>query len=101
MLQNVNDSNFEELVLKSDKTVLVDFYADWCGPCKMIAPFINEIAEENEDLLVCKLDVDQAQQVAMKYGVSSIPTIISFKNGEIYKKNVGATTKDKLLDLTK
>ncbi len=101
MVVNVNSSNFEEVVLKAEKPVLVDFYADWCGPCKMIAPVLAEIAEESSEYVIAKVNVDESQDVAAKFGVASIPTLISFKNGEINKKNVGAVPKAKLLELLK
>ena len=91
---NVNDSNFEQEVLKSDIPVLVDFWADWCGPCKMIAPVIEEIAGEYEGKLkVCKVNVDEAPQAASNYGVMSIPTLIIFKGGEEKDKVTGAIPK--------
>lgn len=90
-------ANFEEEVLKSDKTVLVDFWATWCGPCRMIAPIVAQLAEEKEDTLkVGKIDVDQEQELAIRYGVMSIPTILIFKNGEIANKQIGYCSKDAL-----
>ena len=87
----VNDGNFEAEVLQSDKPVLVDFYADWCGPCKMMGPLVEAVAASREDQLkVCKLNVDDAQQTAGKYGVMSIPTFIFFKNGEEVHRMTGA-----------
>ena len=76
----ITNDNFENEVLDSDKTIIVDFYADWCGPCKMMSPIIDKIAEENETVKVGKLNVDEAQDIAVKYNVMSIPTIIIFKN---------------------
>ncbi len=98
-LIHLNNDNFDEFIANADKPVLVDFYADWCGPCKMIAPILTEIAEENDDVIVCKVNVDDAQNVAAQFSVMNIPTLISFKNGEVHKKTVGAVGKDGLLEL--
>ncbi len=98
-LKHLTNEDFQEFISGADKPVLVDFYADWCGPCKMIAPILTEIAEENDDIYVCKVNVDNAGEVAAKFGVVNIPTIISFKDGEMYKKNIGAVPKDALLEL--
>lgn len=90
----VNLENFSQEVLKSDKPVLLDFYADWCGPCNMMAPEMEAFAEETETVKVCKLDVDEATDLAMTFGVMSIPTVILFKNGEEVDRFVGAREKD-------
>lgn len=90
---------FDEEVLKSDKSVLVDFYADWCGPCKMMAPVIEEVAGEKSDAKVCKLNIDEDTEIAQRYGVMSIPTLIVFKGGQIAKKSVGAVPKSAVLGL--
>ena len=90
----VNLENFSQEVLKSDKPVLLDFYADWCGPCNMMAPEMEAFAEETETVKVCKLDVDEATDLAMNFGVMSIPTVILFKNGEEVDRFVGAREKD-------
>ena len=96
----ITNENFENEVIKSEIPVLVDFYATWCGPCRMIAPFIEEISEEYEGKVkVCKIDVDEASELAVAFGVSSIPTVMVFKNGEIYKKAVGYCTKKELEDM--
>lgn len=98
----ITGENFEKEVIKSDIPVLLDFFATWCGPCRMIAPFIEEIAEEYEGKVkVCKLDVDEASELAVAYGVSSIPTIMVFKNGEVAAKAVGYRTKAELEDMIK
>ena len=94
---NVTSENYESEVLKSEKTVLIDFYADWCGPCKMMSPVIDEIAEEmKETVKVGKINVDENQDLAMEYGVMSIPTIVVLKNGEVQKTFVGVTDKDEI-----
>jgi thioredoxin 1 len=94
----VTDSTFEEMVVNSDKPVLVDFWAVWCGPCKMIAPVLDEIANELEGKLVIgKLDVDNNQDTAMAFGVMSIPTLLLFKNGEPVDRIVGFQPKPQLL----
>ena len=93
----ITNKNFEEEVLNSDKPVIIDFYADWCGPCKMMSPIIDSIAEENQELKVGKINVDEAQELAIKYNIMSIPTIIIFKNGNEYKKIVGVTSKENIL----
>jgi len=94
----ITNENFEKEVLNSDKTTIVDFYADWCGPCKMMSPIIDKIAKENDSIKVCKLNVDEAQDIAVKYNVMSIPTIIVFKNGMEFKRFVGVTSKDNILN---
>ena len=95
----LNNENFNKEVKESNKVVLVDFYADWCGPCKMMAPIIDTIAEEIEDKAkICKLNVDEAQDIAIEYNVMSIPTLIIFKNGEVFEKLVGLQDKTELMD---
>ncbi len=101
MVKKVDNNNFDAEVLKAGEPVLVDFYADWCGPCKMVAPILEEIANENTNIKVCKVNVDEAQDLAVKFGVASIPTLIVFKDGEVSVKNVGALPKDKILSLVK
>jgi thioredoxin 1 len=95
------DNNFEEEVLKSDKTVLIDFYADWCGPCKMMSPIIDEIAEENSEVKVGKVNVDDNMEVAEKYQIMSIPTILVVKNGSVTKQFVGVTSKSEIEEAIK
>lgn len=95
----ITSKNFEEEVLDSDKTTIIDFYADWCGPCKMMSPIIDSIAEENNNVKVGKLNVDEAQDIAIKYNVMSIPTIIIFKNGIENKRFVGVTSKGNILNV--
>lgn len=97
-LLHVSDADFTQEVLQSPQPVLVDFYADWCGPCRAIAPTIEEIAAElNEKLKVVKLDVDQNPETAMQYGVQSIPTLLIFKDGKEVERLIGYMSKSKLL----
>ena len=90
---------FENEVLRSSQPVLVDFFATWCGPCKMIAPVLDEIAAEREDFTICKIDVDQAPALAEEYGIMSIPTLMVFKDGKAGTPALGARPKQAILDL--
>ncbi|MCR5203430.1 MAG: thioredoxin, partial [Lachnospiraceae bacterium] len=90
-----------EQVLNSGKTVLIDFYADWCGPCKMLSPIVDKIAEETSDIVVGKVNVDDEEDIATKYGVMSIPTLVVLKNGEVAGKSVGVQPKEKILEMLK
>ncbi len=95
MALHVNDSNFDEVVLRSDKPVMVDFWAEWCGPCRMIAPFVEEISKEYEEkALVVKCDVDDSPGVAARFGIRNIPTVLFFKDGQVADKQVGAVPKN-------
>jgi len=97
---NVTDENFEAEVLKSDQPVLVDFGATWCGPCKALAPIVEELAKERAgQLKVAAIDVDKARETAVKYGIMSVPTLLFFRDGEVKNQVVGAPTKTKLEDL--
>ena len=94
----ISRENFEEEVLKAEKPVILDFYADWCGPCQMMSPVIDEIAEEKADIVkVGKVNVDENQDLAMEYGVMSIPTIVILKNGEVENVFVGVKSKSEIL----
>ena len=94
---NLNKENFEQEVKNSDKLVIVDFWATWCGPCQMLAPVLEKIAEEKKDTVkVCKVNVDEEQELAMEYGIMSIPTLVMFKNGEKVKTSVGFFSKSEL-----
>lgn len=96
----LNGENFGKEVIQSEKTVLVDFYADWCGPCKMLSPIIDEIANElGEKIKVCKLNVDENQDLAIEYEVMSIPTVIIFKDGKVANRLVGLRDKKEILAL--
>ena len=98
---NITKENFEELVIRSDKTVLLDFWAPWCGPCRMVAPIVEEIAGEREDVLLGKVNVDEEMELAVQFGVSSIPTLVVMKEGKAVAQAVGYRPKadiEKLLD---
>ena len=93
---NINKADFESKIKNSERTVLIDFYADWCGPCKMIAPIVHEIAEERDDILVAKVNVDESTDLAIQFGVSSIPTLIVMKGGQVVNKVVGFRSKEQI-----
>ena len=96
---HVNKNDSGSVVKDSAKTVLVDFWASWCGPCRMIAPVLEEVAAERPDVKVCKVNVDEEQELAISYGVSSIPTLLVFKNGQVVNKSIGAVPKAKILEM--
>lgn len=97
----ITNENFEQEVLKSDKPVIVDFWAAWCGPCKMLSPVVDQLAEELEGVKVGKINIDEQMELAEKYNVSSIPCVVAFKNGKEVNRSVGLVPKQKLVDLLK
>ena len=96
---SVNSENFEKEVLQADETVLVDFWAEWCGPCKMLSPVVDQVAEENAGVKVCKVNVDDEDELAQQFGVMSIPFVAVFKDGNLTKSTVGFQSKENLLNL--
>ena len=96
---HITKETFEKEVLQSEKTVLLDFFATWCGPCKMLAPILDEIAEEREDIKVCKVDVDQEPELAAQYQVVSIPTLFVVEKGQVVNQSLGAKPKAKILEM--
>jgi len=98
---SVTKANFEQEVLKSDKPVLVDFWAAWCGPCRMLSPVVDEIGEEDSSIKVCKINVDEENELARQFQVMSIPMLAVFKGGKLVNKSVGVIPKEKILALVK
>ncbi len=95
----ITSENFSEEVLNSDRTVLLDFYATWCGPCRMVAPVIEEIAAEREDIKVGKINVDEQPELASAFGIQSIPTLVAMRDGEVKNHALGAQSKEFILDM--
>ena len=94
---HINRESFEKIIAQGGKTVLVDFWATWCGPCRMIAPVLEEVAKERPDVTVCKVDVDEERELALEYGVSSIPTLLVFRDGKVVNQSIGAIPKERIL----
>ena len=95
----ITKDNFQELVLNSDREVLLDFWAPWCGPCRMVSPSVDEIADERKDILVGKVNVDEEMELAAQFQVMSIPTLVVLKNGQVVNRSIGAQPKDGILSL--
>lgn len=96
---NITKDNFDEEILQSDQTVLVDFWAGWCGPCKMLGPIVDQIAEEHPEIKVGKVNIDEQTDLALQYKVMNIPTLLIFKNGEVANQSVGVISKTEILEL--
>jgi thioredoxin 1 len=96
---NINQNNFQEEVIRSDKPVLLDFWAPWCGPCRMVGPIVEEIAQEREDIKVAKVNIDEQSALASRFKIMSIPTLVVIKEGKIVNQAVGARPKNAILDL--
>ena len=97
----INGSNFRQEVMQSEKPVLLDFWASWCGPCRMVLPIVEEIAEENPDIKVGKVNVDEEQELAAQFKVYSIPSLFVMKNGQVVRQSVGAKSKEEILQMLK
>ena len=96
---NVNEKNFREEVVNSDRPVLIDFFAPWCGPCRMVVPLVEQIAQEREDIKVVKINIDEEPGLASQFRVMSIPTLVVLEKGEILERSVGAKPKEAILDM--
>ncbi|MDD6604000.1 MAG: thioredoxin [Eubacteriales bacterium] len=101
MVTNITVDNFEAEVLRAEGKVLVDFWAEWCGPCMMLSPLVDEVAEEMDDIKVCKVNCDEAREIALQYGIMSIPTLLVFQQGEVVNQSVGLIDKQDIINLVK
>ncbi len=95
----INKNNFQKEILESDRTALLDFWADWCGPCKSLSPIIDEIAAENSKIKVCKINIDEEQELATQFNIMSIPTLLVIKGGKVVNQSVGLKTKKQILEM--
>ena len=95
----ITKDNFDELVIKNEKPVLLDFWASWCGPCRMLSPVVDEVGEERDDVVVGKVNVDEQNELAVKFRIQSIPTLVVMKNGEVANTSVGVISKQKIFEL--
>ena len=98
---SINKNNFDAEVIASDRPVLLDFYATWCGPCRMLSPIVDKIADEHPEIKVCKINVDEEEELAMRFEVMSIPTLVVIKNGEVVNRSVGALPEARILAMIK
>lgn len=97
MVEHLNQDNFDEEVIRFEGKVLVDFWAEWCGPCMMLGPIVEEVSEEIDDVKFCKVDCDEARDIALEFGIMSIPTLLLFENGELKDQAIGYKEKDELI----
>ena len=101
-ITNLSKDNYKKEVLDTDKTILIDFWAGWCGPCKMLSPIIDEVANEVADnIKICKVNIDEQQDLATQFGIMSIPTLVVIKNGQIINNSVGVRSKEEILEMLK
>lgn len=99
MITTVTKDNFDKEITESKETVLVDFWAAWCMPCKMLSPVIDAVAEERKDVKICKINIDEEQELAIRFGIMSIPTVMVFKGGKVVGKSIGLVSKEEILSL--